>query len=128
VGVAAFVGLVLCAVIVIGFVIYGMFLGLSTLAALVGRLWMRVVALDTGVGTLAAREDSFLDRPDQSRPERLCWEIHGCSSEAREDCPAYQHPELPCWLAKMQATPELRLKPDCLACRLFNIPALMTGA
>lgn len=126
-GIAAFTGLVLCALVVIGFMVYGAFLGLATLASLVNRAWTRVLALETGGGTLALGGSLKEEPSGEGRVRRPCWETNGCAESARQSCPAFQRPDLPCWLAHMEANPDLRLKPDCLACKLFNIPALMTG-
>jgi len=29
-----------------------------------------------------------------------CWEMQGCSAERRQTCPAYKHPEMPCWVTR----------------------------
>jgi hypothetical protein len=31
-----------------------------------------------------------------------CWEMRGCSTERRQTCPAYRHPEISCWVAQSQ--------------------------
>ncbi len=123
-GVAAFIGLVLCLLIVIGFSIYGMFLGLGTMAHLVKQLWVQV----NPDGIAAAAGTYPVTQGRLGPAQRRCWEIKGCSEDRRERCPAFNRPNIPCWLANMQADAELRLKPDCLTCSLFNIPALMTEA
>lgn len=45
-----------------------------------------------------------------------CWEIKGCSPEAREKCPGYLS-ALPCWHA--QRSPNGYLRDACLECQVF---------
>ncbi len=126
-GAIAFVGLALVALVVLGFVIYGVFLGLAVLARGLAVLWLRVMVSESGAATLAGGPTGGAVHPRGERSETHCWEMKRCPEEARRSCPAHARPDLPCWLACMQASDELRLKSSCMACQLFNIPALMTG-
>jgi|YNPNPStandDraft_1061719.scaffolds.fasta_scaffold21432_4 hypothetical protein len=46
-----------------------------------------------------------------------CWERKGCSEWARANCPAYQHPEEPCWAAQSRA---LGVMPaECTTCEMY---------
>ena len=123
-GLAAFIGLVLCLLVVIAFAIYGMFLGLGTMAYQIKQLWVQVNP--DGIVAMAGTYGGTQGGLGQSR--QYCWDIKRCSHENREECPAFKRPNTPCWLANMQADKDLRLKPDCLACSLFNIPAMLTEA
>jgi hypothetical protein len=49
--------------------------------------------------------------------ERPCWQIKQCPVEISNQCPAHQHPELPCWRAVK--TPLGRLGAACPGCELF---------
>jgi len=57
--------------------------------------------------------------------EARCWNIKHCPAAQRDACPTYRCPGLPCWTARMQATASRRIKPECLVCTLFNLPALL---
>jgi hypothetical protein len=51
-----------------------------------------------------------------------CWEAHGCAAEPRAQCPAYQHPDVPCWQHFRDRDGNLR--PGCLVCDFFRaVPA-----
>ncbi|MGE5620857.1 MAG: hypothetical protein ACM3US_16540 [Sphingomonadaceae bacterium] len=125
-GPAVFVGLVLCALVVIAFTLYGVFMGMGTLAGQVKRFWLRLNRFYPEPA-LAAAGGVSLAPPRQDQAKRCCWRIKGCPSTVKESCPAFLRPDLPCWLAVMQDTEDSRLKPECVACELFSIPALMTG-
>jgi hypothetical protein len=47
-----------------------------------------------------------------------CWETKNCPESVRENCVAYQRPELPCWLALQVAG--YGLKEQCYACALYT--------
>lgn len=127
-GPTVFVALVLFALVVIGFTMYGMFLGMGNLARQIRRFWFRVNSFYPEP-VLAMPEGGSLGvgQLRQEAANRCCWKIKGCPESVRGSCPAYLRADLPCWLANMQATEDYRLKPDCVACELFSIPALMTG-
>jgi hypothetical protein len=48
-----------------------------------------------------------------------CWEIRGCSAEARAGCAAANQPDIPCWLSRQiagQPLPE-----GCAACQVRTL-------
>lgn len=49
---------------------------------------------------------------------QACWDVKGCTEEAKADCPAVRRPDLPCWLAKQLATG--RLSSACEACPMYQ--------
>lgn len=52
---------------------------------------------------------------------RHCWEVKKCDPAKREQCPAYQKPTLPCWLA-LQVSGQT-ISPKCYACQMFVQPS-----
>lgn len=46
-----------------------------------------------------------------------CWVYRACPEKVREQCPAYLHPELPCWLARLRH--DGRLAGGCRCCSVF---------
>jgi len=52
---------------------------------------------------------------------RHCWEVKKCDPATREQCPAYQKPALPCWLA-LQVSGQT-ISPQCYACQMFAQPS-----
>lgn len=48
-----------------------------------------------------------------------CWVTFSCSEEARKNCAAYQHPDLPCWEAKRQANNGV-LAASCADCPRYQ--------
>ena len=43
-----------------------------------------------------------------------CWILRNCEPEARTDCPAFQHPGLPCWMVRSSKDGLLPAAcPDC---------------
>jgi hypothetical protein len=130
--VAIGLGLVLLAVglIVAGFLVYGMGLGLASLARSCRELWSQLVAANA---EMQVAETAALDRSAGGAPATRestkvhCWEFKQCPPEVRRSCAACRSPEVPCWLACMQASDDYPLKPACLACKLFNLP-MMVGA
>ncbi len=60
-------------------------------------------------------------REAQQRPMRLgdrpCWKAKGCAAEKRAECPAFSHPEIPCWQAMKLSLG--RLQAPCLDCERF---------
>ncbi len=50
--------------------------------------------------------------------EAPCWMIQNCDPAKRVKCAATQHPEMPCWLARLQD--EGVLPASCPQCQLFN--------
>lgn len=47
-----------------------------------------------------------------------CWGAKGCSEEKRANCPAGQHPEVPCWQARFDA--EGAIPEQCTNCDIFQ--------
>lgn len=50
-----------------------------------------------------------------------CWQLRGCDPTRREQCPAYQQPDGPCWLARSEA--EGALPAACATCLIFAATA-----
>lgn len=48
---------------------------------------------------------------------QACWDLKGCSQEAREKCPAYLSPETPCW--EIQRV-EGKIADNCLGCEVLK--------
>jgi hypothetical protein len=51
--------------------------------------------------------------------QRPCWEIKGCSEQARKDCPAASQAKLPCW--QLFRTKNGLLREECLGCDVFHL-------
>jgi hypothetical protein len=47
-----------------------------------------------------------------------CWDVKRCEQSQRAQCAAFQHPDLPCWLA-IQAEGG-KLREDCFTCSLYK--------
>jgi hypothetical protein len=47
-----------------------------------------------------------------------CWDIKRCDFARRAQCAAFQHPELPCWLA-LQAEGD-RVREECFTCAFYK--------
>jgi hypothetical protein len=47
-----------------------------------------------------------------------CWDLKRCEQSQRAQCAAFQHPDLPCWLA-IQADGG-KLREDCFTCSLYK--------
>ena len=52
------------------------------------------------IGRERTRRREPLDAPSVATSAPPCWEVHGCPSEVREQCPAYALSPLPCWVAR----------------------------
>jgi len=128
---AAFLVLLIIATLVVaGFLLYGMFLGIARLGALIGRTYSWLTVQDEAPEELrmpptGTQKAAHLQ---ETTPAPKCWEIKGCPLETRAACPAFNNPDVPCWMAWMMTDKERRVKPDCLACTLFSIPSLMGRA
>ncbi len=57
--------------------------------------------------------------PASSKP-LPCWLIKGCSTQQRDECPAYLNQTLPCWLVRLRV--EGRVPQLCANCDLFRSP------
>lgn len=128
--IAFLVVLTIAALVIAGFLLYGMYLGIARLGIVVVRVykWLTVPGdmlrqdANPGGGTLdmSPRKGAI--------SVKHCWDIMGCSQESRTSCPAYNNPDVPCWKAWMMADREKRFKPDCLICPLFNLSSVMEHA
>lgn len=117
-----FVTLVAVLVVVIGFALYGALLGLATLGRLCKCLfWPQLQGQGPDAG---ARRMPAVATPVAGGHH--CWDVKGCPPGRREECPAYRHPDLPCWVATMRTEGTYQLRPECLACPLFSLPALLS--
>lgn len=47
-----------------------------------------------------------------------CWDVHHCSEENKAKCPAYAHPEIPCWQNFRSQNGEL--KESCIGCEVLK--------
>ena len=47
-----------------------------------------------------------------------CWDLKRCEKTQRAQCAAFQHPDLPCWLA-IQAEGG-KLREECFTCSLYK--------
>lgn len=57
-----------------------------------------------------------------------CWEVNKCSDEKKKTCPAYKHPETPCW--QVFRDKNGLLGRPCLGCEVFRqapIPVISSG-
>jgi hypothetical protein len=51
-------------------------------------------------------------------PARACWDVKGCNEARWADCPAYQHPDVPCWQARFGT--EGHIPETCVGCEIFQ--------
>ena len=61
-------------------------------------------------------------------PVVRCWILNDCPEERRQNCPAYQNQDKPCW-QHFRAV-DGALKQSCLECRVFRAapaPVAVTG-
>jgi hypothetical protein len=47
-----------------------------------------------------------------------CWEVKGCSEESKAACTAPQHPDKPCWQARLDA--DGAIPEECVTCDIFQ--------
>lgn len=47
-----------------------------------------------------------------------CWDTKGCAETNYKECPAYLHPDQPCWQARLQA--EGKIPEACPSCEIFQ--------
>jgi hypothetical protein len=47
-----------------------------------------------------------------------CWDVKACAETNYEKCAAYQHPDQPCWQARLQA--EGKIPESCPSCEIFQ--------
>lgn len=48
-----------------------------------------------------------------------CWDVMRCPPPKRDNCPAYHHSYVPCWLAIRLS--EGQLREECYACRFYDL-------
>jgi hypothetical protein len=110
-------------------IILGMFvlrLGVPLVITLAIGYWLR--RLDAKWQAEAqAQRDAILARQEATiEPEvellkvikGSCWAIKGCLETVYPHCPAYHHPEIPCWLARFRTEGIIPTK--CYCCPLFS--------
>ncbi len=93
----------------IGFM-FALRIGLPIVLTLAAGYWLEK--------KLAPRERT----PQRARTAKIiqihCWEIKKCENARRAHCAAYQHSELPCWLARQVAGD--KVGPECYACAFYK--------
>ena len=47
-----------------------------------------------------------------------CWVVKTCPETVYRQCPAYHHPDIPCWMTRFRA--EGIIPAECYRCRLFS--------
>lgn len=47
-----------------------------------------------------------------------CWDVKRCAPTVRAQCAAYQHPQLPCWLALQAEGGQVRA--ECFNCAFYK--------
>ena len=67
---------------------------------------------------LAPRQERAAPRANAKVIQLHCWDVRRCAPAVRAQCSAYQHPELPCWLA-IQADGG-RVRAECFACSFYK--------
>jgi len=115
-------------------IILGMFvlrLGVPLVITFAAGYWLR--RLDAkwqaeAMARLAASQTEQANPPARIEMLRTieppCWVFKNCPEAVYTRCPAYQHPDRPCWLARYQF--EDRLPAHCYRCKLFT-PGQLTG-
>ncbi|MEW5958089.1 MAG: hypothetical protein AB1801_10220 [Chloroflexota bacterium] len=111
--------------------VIGMFilrLGVPLAITLGVSYWLRRLDARWQAEALARRADTVLAQQEAGGEpviemlavieQPCCWEKKECPAGAFMVCPAYQRPELPCWLARLRA--EGRLPRPCYGCELFT--------
>ena len=116
---------VLAALTAIGFFLYGVFLGILVLSRLSARGYARLKGREPAQTAPLQRPDPFASfRKKGSKADRplYCWEDKACWPAQKGACPAYGVTEIPCWLARIRASANKVIWPDCLGCKRFSIP------
>lgn len=117
------VALVGAIVTLIGFLLYGMLLGVQALGRTLLRLfWPDLPEVERRAHLLPETEIAV---SRSLTPVERCWDIKQCLQGKRDKCPAFKKRNLPCWLANMRAGEGYRLKPECVACTQFSLPAML---
>jgi hypothetical protein len=110
--------------------VVGMFilrLGVPLAITLAVGYWLRRLDAKWQAEALARKADTALARQEAGAVpvieifkviEQPCWVLKNCPQDAFTGCPAHQHPDLPCWLARLRN--EGRLPQPCYRCELFT--------
>lgn len=125
-GLLIFAGLVAATVVVVGFFIYGGLLGMAILARDLKRIFwpdLPDVRMRAHAAQVALLVPAMAGAP---AGVQHCWDVKKCSASQMEKCPAPKRPNLPCWLANMKEREGYTLKPECLTCNQFNLPAMLS--
>lgn len=69
------------------------------------------------VSPLARADAGMLPRAPRRR-QISCWEVRGCPPQARDRCPAFLQPDMPCWRAVKQASGG-HIEGRCFECSLL---------
>jgi hypothetical protein len=101
-------------------------LGVPLLIILAVGYWLRRLDAKWQAEARAQAEANESQKAEANEPEiepfriikEPCWLLKKCSETIYTQCPAYQHPDLPCWLARYQATG--RLPAGCPYCQIFT--------
>ena len=105
--------------------------GIYETLVIIGMFALRLgvpVGITVAIGYFLRRLDSRWDAEARARPEairkmrlatvkRPCWEERGCTESERAQCAAYQHTNIPCWLARLRS--ERRLPRTCPECARY---------
>lgn len=120
-GLLIFVVAVGVMVVVIAFAFYGVMLGMAALGRECKRLfWPDIPDLQRGT-TMESMPQLVVAPASQQK----CWDLKKCLAGDKERCPAFLRQNLPCWLATMLARESHSLKPECLTCAKFSLPAAL---
>ena len=115
-----------------GLVILAMFflrIGVPIVVTLGIGIWLekRLRPQETRVQQREIRRGTIIPFPRVSQgasassvPIAHCWDVKQCASAMREQCAAYNRPDLPCWLALQAAGGKVRA--ECADCELYSKP------
>jgi len=106
----------------IGAVLLGLLLRLGVPFAITALLVWALKRLDARWQREAVREGAVMPI-NLSVP---CWVMRDCPPEVREACPAYRHPEQPCWQVIRNGNG--RVRECCLECEVFRTASLPMAA
>lgn len=110
--------------------VVGMFilrLGVPLAITLAVGYWLRRLDAKWQAEALARKADAALTQQEAGAEpvieifkviEQPCWVLKNCPQDAYPACPAYQRPDLPCWLARLRS--EGHLPQPCYRCELFT--------
>lgn len=103
-------------------IIIGMFvlrLGVPLAITVAVAYWLRRLDKKWQAEAMLLWEESQVQRNYATltlyeRLEQPCWVAKGCNGHKRENCPACQHPDIPCWMARRGE--DGRLPVECYDC------------